>query len=114
MTCAHLEDGIAGKATAVPALHPRLDAGEARGLTVGGDGRVHIATDNDGLDDSTGETVFLSIGKASKVFGNPVILAEGTADQRAPLFMTARGRSRSPGSVRPPLPRGWRSRPGQW
>ncbi|GLY31309.1 esterase-like activity of phytase family protein [Kineosporia sp. NBRC 101731] len=39
------------------------------GLTVGGDGRVYIATDNDGLDDSTGETVFMSIGKASKVFG---------------------------------------------
>ncbi|MBT0767586.1 esterase-like activity of phytase family protein [Kineosporia sp. J2-2] len=38
------------------------------GLTVGGDGRVYISTDNDALDDSTGETVFMSIGKASKIF----------------------------------------------
>jgi hypothetical protein len=39
------------------------------GLTVAGDGRVYAVTDNDGLDDSTGETVFLDLGRARQVFG---------------------------------------------
>ncbi|MFD5037592.1 esterase-like activity of phytase family protein [Streptomyces sp. NPDC058377] len=39
------------------------------GLTVGGDGHVHAVTDNDGLDDSTGETVFLDLGSARRVLG---------------------------------------------
>ncbi|MFH9618655.1 esterase-like activity of phytase family protein [Streptomyces pratensis] len=39
------------------------------GLTVAGNGRVYAVTDNDGLDDSTGETVFLDLGTARKVFG---------------------------------------------
>ncbi|MYQ37927.1 Esterase-like activity of phytase [Streptomyces sp. LamerLS-316] len=39
------------------------------GLTVGGDGHVYAVTDNDGLDDSTGETVFLDLGTTRKVLG---------------------------------------------
>ncbi|WP_406150103.1 esterase-like activity of phytase family protein [Streptomyces sp. NBC_01012] len=39
------------------------------GLTVAGDGHVYAVTDNDGLEDSTGETVFLDLGTARKVFG---------------------------------------------
>ncbi|MET9358483.1 esterase-like activity of phytase family protein [Streptomyces sp. NPDC006617] len=39
------------------------------GLTVGGDGHVYTVTDNDGLDDATGETVFLDLGTARQVFG---------------------------------------------
>ncbi|MFG2431180.1 esterase-like activity of phytase family protein [Streptomyces sp. NPDC048590] len=39
------------------------------GLTVAGDGHVYAVTDNDGLDDSTGETVLLDLGSARKVFG---------------------------------------------
>ncbi|MFC8804736.1 esterase-like activity of phytase family protein [Streptomyces anthocyanicus] len=39
------------------------------GLTVGGDGRVYAVTDNDALDDATGETVFLDLGTARQVFG---------------------------------------------
>ena len=38
------------------------------GLTIGGDGRVYAVTDNDGVDDATGETVFLDLGKARKLF----------------------------------------------
>ncbi len=38
------------------------------GMTIGGDGNVYISTDNDALDDSTGETVFLKLGKADKLF----------------------------------------------
>ncbi|MBN0040727.1 esterase-like activity of phytase family protein [Cellulosimicrobium cellulans] len=38
------------------------------GLTVGGDGTVWAITDNDGLDDATGETVLLRLGAASDVF----------------------------------------------
>src|SRR5690606_27500870 len=38
------------------------------GLTVGGDGTVWAITDNDGLDDATGETVLLSLGAVSDVF----------------------------------------------
>ncbi|MFD2793969.1 esterase-like activity of phytase family protein [Promicromonospora vindobonensis] len=38
------------------------------GLTIGGDGRVYAVTDNDGVQDATGETVFLDLGKARKLF----------------------------------------------
>ncbi len=40
------------------------------GLTVGGDGHVYAVTDNDGLDDATGETVFLDLGTERQVFGH--------------------------------------------
>ncbi|MEU4979690.1 hypothetical protein [Streptomyces sp. NPDC021969] len=40
-----------------------------RELTVGGDGHVCTVTDNDGLDDATGETVLLDLGTARDVFG---------------------------------------------
>ncbi|WP_432105137.1 esterase-like activity of phytase family protein [Streptomyces sp. bgisy091] len=39
------------------------------GLSVAGDGHVYAVTDNDGLDDSTGETVLLDLGSARKMFG---------------------------------------------
>ncbi|MFJ3402706.1 esterase-like activity of phytase family protein [Promicromonospora sp. NPDC090134] len=38
------------------------------GLTIGGDGRVYVITDNDGVQDATGETVFLDLGSARKIF----------------------------------------------
>lgn len=38
------------------------------GLTIGGDGTVWAVTDNDGLDDATGETVLLDLGTADDVF----------------------------------------------
>jgi DNA-binding beta-propeller fold protein YncE len=38
------------------------------GLTIGGDGRVYAVTDNDGVQDATGETVFLDLGRASRLF----------------------------------------------
>ncbi|MFC6150874.1 MULTISPECIES: esterase-like activity of phytase family protein [Mumia] len=38
------------------------------GLTIGRNGQVYAVTDNDGLKDATGETVFLRLGAASKVF----------------------------------------------
>lgn len=39
------------------------------GFTIGGDGRVYAVTDNDGLDDSTGETVLLEVGSARTLLG---------------------------------------------
>lgn len=39
------------------------------GMTVRGDGQVCIVTDNDGLKDATGETVFRCIGTEAEVFG---------------------------------------------
>ncbi|GMA87890.1 hypothetical protein GCM10025868_31400 [Angustibacter aerolatus] len=38
------------------------------GLTIGGDGRVYAVTDDDGLDDATGETDFLRLGSARSLF----------------------------------------------
>lgn len=32
------------------------------GLTIAADGTVYAITDNDGVDDATGETVFLALG----------------------------------------------------
>ncbi|MET8828118.1 esterase-like activity of phytase family protein [Streptomyces sp. NPDC004610] len=40
------------------------------GLTVAGNGEVYAVTDNDGLDDATGETVFLDLGSSKKIFGH--------------------------------------------
>ncbi|MDM7830207.1 esterase-like activity of phytase family protein [Cellulomonas edaphi] len=39
------------------------------GLTIGIDGQVYAVTDNDGVLDATGETVFLRLGSTSHVFG---------------------------------------------
>ncbi|MBX9394178.1 esterase-like activity of phytase family protein [Streptomyces sp. TRM72054] len=39
------------------------------GLTVADDGEVYAVTDNDALDDATGETVFLDLGSSKKIFG---------------------------------------------
>lgn len=39
------------------------------GLTVAGNGDVYAVTDNDVLDDATGETVFLDLGSRKKIFG---------------------------------------------
>jgi hypothetical protein len=39
------------------------------GLTVGADGDVYVVTDNDGLKDATGETVFLNLGTSTEVLG---------------------------------------------
>lgn len=37
---------------------------KVEGLAVGGNGRLYVVTDNDGLDDANGETVFLDLGPA--------------------------------------------------
>ncbi|TDC51040.1 esterase-like activity of phytase family protein [Micromonospora sp. KC207] len=39
------------------------------GLTVAGNGQVYAVTDNDAVQDATGETVLLRLGPAAKVFG---------------------------------------------
>jgi hypothetical protein len=36
---------------------------------MGGDGRVYAVSDNDGLSDATGETVFLDLGSSRRIFG---------------------------------------------
>ncbi|WP_159552436.1 esterase-like activity of phytase family protein [Citricoccus sp. K5] len=40
------------------------------GLTIAGNGNVYAVTDNDGVEDATGETVFLNLGPAADVFGD--------------------------------------------
>jgi LPXTG-motif cell wall-anchored protein len=55
-------------------LLPLLRAGNGwtqdkiEGLAISGDGNVYAVTDNDGLSDATGETVFLRLGAKSTVF----------------------------------------------
>ena len=55
----------------LPAL--RADNGwtqeKLEGLTVAGNGQVYAITDNDGVQDATGETVLLRLGPSAKVFG---------------------------------------------
>ncbi|NLT26510.1 MAG: esterase-like activity of phytase family protein [Microbacteriaceae bacterium] len=54
------------------------------GFTIAADGRVYAVTDNDGLEDANGETVFLRLGDAAQYFdlGGPV--DEPTAEPTAP------------------------------
>jgi len=40
---------------------------KVEGLTVAADGMVYIVTDNDGVDDSSGETLFLQVGSAESL-----------------------------------------------
>lgn len=42
---------------------------KVEGMTIDAAGRVRVVTDNDGLDDATGETVMFEVGKARKIFG---------------------------------------------
>jgi hypothetical protein len=55
-------------------LLPDLRAGngwvqeKVEGLAVGGDRQVYVVTDNDGVEDATGETLFLRLGSARRVF----------------------------------------------
>lgn len=42
---------------------------KVEGMTVGGNGNLYVVTDNDGLDDANGETVFLDLGPAAAVLG---------------------------------------------
>lgn len=41
---------------------------KVEGMTVGGNGNVYVVTDNDGLSDANGETVFLDLGPAADAF----------------------------------------------
>ena len=56
-------------------LLPVLTAGrgwtqeKVEGLTVAGNGRVYLVTDNDGVEDATGETLFADLGSTRKLFG---------------------------------------------
>jgi len=45
---------------------------KVEGLAIGGDGNVYAVTDNDGVDDASGETVFWSIGPADEVFAGAI------------------------------------------
>jgi DNA-binding beta-propeller fold protein YncE len=51
------------------------------GLTIGGDGTVWAVTDNDGLDDATGETVLLALGDAADLFAEDGPGEPGGPDQ---------------------------------
>jgi hypothetical protein len=39
------------------------------GLAIGNNGELYAVTDNDALQNATGETVFLRLGRASRIFG---------------------------------------------
>lgn len=73
------EDGVSG--TGVPKVLPKTLARDllpdlqatngfvqekVEGFTVAGNGNLYVVTDNDGLDDSNGETVFLDLGPAAE------------------------------------------------
>jgi Esterase-like activity of phytase len=42
---------------------------KVEGFAVAGNGRLYVVTDNDGLDDANGETVFLDLGPAGTALG---------------------------------------------
>lgn len=88
-------DVPAGDPTGVPVLEKKLahdvlpdlqatngwTQEKLEGLTIAADGQVYAVTDNDGLKDATGETVFLRLGGASKVFADSL---RTTTTVRAP------------------------------
>jgi hypothetical protein len=42
---------------------------KVEGLTVGGDGRVYLVTDKNGVEDAASETVFAALGSARRLLG---------------------------------------------
>ena len=42
---------------------------KVEGFAIAGNGKLYVVTDNDGLDDANGETVFLDLGPASDALG---------------------------------------------
>ncbi len=74
---------VLDKSTAIDVL-PQLRATggwtqeKLEGFGVAADGRLYGVTDNDGLKDATGETVFLRLGSASDVFPDTEVPAEAT------------------------------------
>jgi len=65
---------VAAKKSAVDVL-PVLTAGHGwtqdklEGLAIAGNGRVYAVTDNDAVEDATGETIFADLGKTADLFG---------------------------------------------
>jgi hypothetical protein len=57
------------------------------GLTIGADGNVYVVTDNDGVQDATGETVFLNLGTTEDVLG--VVTPEPTPTETPTATPTA-------------------------
>lgn len=79
----------------LPALQARRGWTQEKleGLTIGADGDAYAVTDNDGLDDASGETVFLDLGSAESIFGLtapvPTVTATATATATATVTVTA-------------------------
>lgn len=68
------------------------------GFTIAADGQAYAVTDNDGLDDATGETVFLRLGDASGLFtddGGAACAAE-PSPSASPSAEASAGASASP------------------
>ncbi len=42
---------------------------KVEGLTISADGQVYVVTDNDGMDNATGETLFFRLGDRLSVLG---------------------------------------------
>ncbi|WP_067200623.1 esterase-like activity of phytase family protein [Microbacterium sp. XT11] len=87
---------VLDKTTAIdvlPAL--RTTAGwtqeKLEGFTVAADGRLYAVTDNDGLKDATGETVFLRLGEAAEVFPDDSEPAEPAAISLSTASVAAGG-----------------------
>ena len=66
---------------------------KVEGLTIAGNGQVYAVTDNDGVDDATGETVFMRLGAAKDVFktgtGGGVGGGDGLPVTGAPALLIA-------------------------
>lgn len=68
------------------------------GLTIGADGEVYAVTDNDGLDDATGETQLLRLGSAATVLG-PSPTTPPTTTPTTPPTTTPPTSTPTPGPV---------------
>ncbi|GAB3765642.1 esterase-like activity of phytase family protein [Microlunatus parietis] len=74
------------------------------GLGIAGDGQVYAITDNDGVDDATGETVFLRLGHSDKVFGSAPDPSGSPTPSDTPSPSDSPGPSETPGPSDSPTP----------
>lgn len=66
------------------------------GLTIAADGAVYAVTDNDGLDDATGETQFLRLGSSEDIFGTGGGSGNGGVPGTRPTTSATAGSSATP------------------
>lgn len=85
------------------ATHGRTQE-KLEGLTISGAGDVFVVTDNDAVDDASGETVFANLGSVNEVFGTSEQPTESESPSESPRQSESPQQSETPEGSEQPTP----------